>query len=186
MTPTFFETPAKFRAWLKKHHKTADELIVGFYKRSSGLPSITWSESVDEALCFGWIDGVRRSHGADAYTIRFTPRRATSIWSAINIAKVAELTKQKRMQPAGIAAFAKRMDAKSRIYVYEQKADAILEPALEDIFKARKKAWAFFQAQPPGYRRQMTSRVATAKQAETRRRRLEKLIAACDSGRRLL
>jgi len=183
--PTFFATPAAFRAWLKKNHKSAGELIVGFYKKGSGKPSITWPESVDEALCFGWIDGVRRNCGDDAYSIRFTPRRPASIWSAINIAKVAELTTQKRMQPAGLAAFAKRTDAKSRIYNYEQKEDAILEPALAGMFKAKRKAWAFFEAQPPGYRRQMIRRVATAKQPETRRRRLEMLIAACESGRRL-
>jgi uncharacterized protein YdeI (YjbR/CyaY-like superfamily) len=185
MTPTFFETPAKFRAWLKKHHKTAGELIVGFYKRGSGRPSITWPESVDEALCFGWIDGVRRSHGADAYTIRFTPRRATSVWSAINIAKVAELTRQKRMQPAGLAAFEKRSEKKSRIYSYEQTDEPLLEPALEKKFKANKRAWAFFQAQPPGYRRQMMRRVTSAAQPATRLRRLDKLIASCKSGHRL-
>jgi uncharacterized protein YdeI (YjbR/CyaY-like superfamily) len=186
MKPRFFPTPAAFRAWLQKHHQTAGELLVGFYKRDCGKPSITWPESVDEALCFGWIDGVRRNYAPDAYTIRFTPRRPTSIWSAINIAKVAALTTQKRMQPAGLAAFAKRSEAKSRIYSYEQKDDAVFEPAHEKQFKARKQAWAFFQAQPPGYRRQMTRRVTNARQPETRQRRLDKLIAACERGRRLV
>jgi len=185
MTPTFFATPARFRAWLRKNHKTAGELIVGFYKKGSGKPSITWPQSVDEALCFGWIDGIRRNCGDDAYSIRFTPRRPTSIWSAINIAKVAELTTQKRMQPAGLAAFAKRTDAKSRIYNYEQNEDAVLGAVFEKRFRAHKQAWAFFQAQPPGYRRQMTRRVMSAKQPETRQRRLDKLIASCESGQRL-
>ena len=111
MKPTFFATPAAFRAWLKKHHKTADELWVGYYRKDCGKPSITWQESVDEALCFGWIDGIRKKVSDEAYTNRFTPRRAGSNWSAINIAKVEELTKQKRMQAAGVAAFAKRTEA---------------------------------------------------------------------------
>jgi uncharacterized protein YdeI (YjbR/CyaY-like superfamily) len=185
MKPTFFQTPAALRAWFKKHHKTADELIVGFYKKDSGTPSVTWSESVDEALCFGWIDGVRRKFDDHSYSNRFTPRRSGSNWSAINIAKVAELTKRERMQPAGLAAFAKRTEAKSRIYTYEQRDAAVFEEAFEKRFKARKKAWAFFLAQAPYYRRLMTRWVGNAKQAETRQRRLDKLIAACDSGIRL-
>jgi len=186
MKPTFFPRPAAFRAWLKKHHKTAPELIVGFYKKDSGKPSITWPEAVDEALCFGWIDGVRKSVGADAYTIRLTPRRPGSNWSAINIAKVAELTKQKRMQLAGVAAFAKRTEAKSRIYSYEQIGTPPFPPALEKRFKAKKKAWDFFWRQPPGYRKQFTRWVSGAKQEETRFRRLDKLMAACESGRRFM
>jgi uncharacterized protein YdeI (YjbR/CyaY-like superfamily) len=181
--PTFFATPAAFRAWLKKHHKTADELIVGFYKKGSGKPSIDWPQSVDEALCFGWIDGIRRNVSEDAYSIRFTPRRAGSNWSAINIAKIQELTKLKRMTPAGLAAFAKRTEAKSRVYTYERHSHAF-EPATEKVFKANKDAWAFFQRQAPYYRKIMTGWVGGAKQEETRRRRLDKLIAACESGRR--
>ena len=184
MKPTFFATPAAFRAWLKKNHKTADELIVGFYKKSSGKPSIDWPQSVDEALCFGWIDGIRRSLGDDAYTIRFTPRRPGSNWSAINIARMAELTRLKRVQPAGLAAFAKRTEAKSRIYHYEQKDEPIFDPALAKIFKANKKAWAFFGALPPAYRKGETRWVHEAKQEATRLRRLDKLMAACESGRR--
>jgi uncharacterized protein YdeI (YjbR/CyaY-like superfamily) len=183
--PTFFATPAAFRAWLKKHHKTADALIVGFYKKGCGRPSIDWPQSVDEALCFGWIDGIRRSLDEDAYTIRFTPRRAGSNWSAINIAKVEELTKKKRMQPAGHAAFAKRTEAKSRIYTYERVSVEFAKP-VQKIFKANKKAWAFFQVQAPYYRKIMTGWVNGAKQEETRLRRLDKLISACESGRRLL
>ena len=116
MKPTFFKTAAEFRAWLQKHHKTKPELIVGFYRKDSGKPSITWQESVDEALCFGWIDGIRRKHSEIAYSNRFTPRRPTSNWSAINIARVAELTRLGRMTAAGLAAFAKRQERKSRIY----------------------------------------------------------------------
>jgi uncharacterized protein YdeI (YjbR/CyaY-like superfamily) len=182
--PTFFATPAAFRAWLKKNHKTADELLVGFYKKGSGKPSIDWPQSVDEALCFGWIDGVRRSLGDDAYTIRFTPRRPGSNWSAINIAKVAELTKQGRMQPAGLEAFARRSEAKSRIYSYEQKDEPVFDPALGRKFKANRKAWEFFCGLPPAYRRGETRWVHSAKHDETRWRRLDKLIAACESGRR--
>ena len=185
MKPTFFETPAKFRAWLQQHHRTADELWVGYWKKHTGRPTITWQESVDEALCFGWIDGIRKKIDDQAYTNRFTPRRAGSNWSAINIAKVELLTKQKRMAAAGVAAFARRSEAKSRIYTYEQKDVITFENAFEKAFKANKAAWAFFLAQPPYYRKLMTRWVSGAKQEETRRRRLDKLIAACKSGRRL-
>jgi len=185
MKPMFFPTPAAFRAWLKKHHKTADELWVGYYRKDGGKPTITWQESVDEALCFGWIDGIRKKVSDDAYTNRFTPRRAGSNWSAINIAKVADLTKKKRMQPAGLAAFAKRSAAKSRIYTYER-VSAEFDTVLGRKFKANKKAWAFFQIQPPYYRKLMTGWVNGAKQEETRLRRLDKLMAACESGKRFL
>ena len=186
MKPTFFPTAAAFRAWLRKHHNTADELWVGYYRKESGKPTISWSESVDEALCFGWIDGVRKKVSDEAYTNRFTPRRPGSNWSAINIAKVSVLTRQQRMQAAGLAAFAKRTEAKSRIYTYEQKATGTFEQPLEKLFKANKKAWEFFQDQPPYYRRLMSGWVNGAKQSETRRRRLDKLMAACESGRRFM
>jgi uncharacterized protein YdeI (YjbR/CyaY-like superfamily) len=182
--PTFFKTPAEFRAWLKKNHKTAQELIVGYYKKASGKPSLTWQESVDEALCFGWIDGIRRSHGEDAYTIRFTPRRKGSNWSAINITRIAELTKQKRIQPAGLAAFRHRTETKSRIYTYEQKDIPKFEPTLERLFRANKEAWAFFETLPPYYRKGETRWVNSAKQEQTKLRRLDKVIAACASRRR--
>jgi len=183
--PTFFATPAAFRAWLKKHHKVASELWVGYYRKDTGKPTITWHESVDEALCFGWIDGIRKKIDDSSYTNRFTPRRPGSNWSAINIDKVALLTKKKRMQPAGLAAFARRTDAKSRIYNYEQKdLDVRFEPALERRFKKNKKAWAFFQTLPPYYRRGEIRWVNGAKQEETRLRRLDKVMAACESGKR--
>lgn len=185
MKPTFFATPAAFRAWLRQHHQTVDELIVGFYRKDSGKPSITWPQAVDEALCFGWIDGIRRKHSDVAYSNRFTPRRPRSNWSAINIARVEELTKRKRMQPAGLAVFAKRTEAKSRIYTYEQTDEAAFDKSLERIFKANKEAWTFFQTQPPYYRRFMMRWIGHAKQEETRRRRLDKLMTACESGKRL-
>lgn len=187
MKPTFFATPAAFRAWLKKNHKTAGEIIVGYYKKESGKPTITWQESVDEALCFGWIDGIRRSHPPDAYSNRFTPRRPGSNWSAINIKRVEELTKQKRMQPAGLAAFAKRTEAKSRVYTYEQRhLTTIDDKTVERKFKANKKAWDYFQGQAPYYRKLMIGWLNMAKAEETRLRRLDKLTAACENGRRLM
>ena len=184
VAPTFFETPAAFRAWLKKHHKTANELIVGFYRKDSGRKSITWQEAVDEALCFGWIDGIRRKHNDIAYSNRFTPRRSRSSWSAINIARVVELTKQQRMTPAGLAAFEKRSEARSRIYNYEQKDVPSFDKAFEKKLKANKKAWAFFQTLPPYYRKGEIRWVQGARQEETRLRRLDKVIAACEAGRR--
>lgn len=183
--PVFFKTAAEFRAWLKKHHKTAAEVIVGYYKKSSGKQTITWQESVDEALCFGWIDGIRRKYGDDSYGNRFTPRRAGSNWSAINIARVQELTRLKRMHPAGLAAFARRTEAKSRVYTYEQKDVLPLDPAIEKKFKANKKAWDFFQGQAPYYRKLMTRWLNSAKAEETRMRRLDKLITKCAEGTRL-
>ena len=182
--PSFFETPAAFRAWLKKNHKTADELSVGYYKKSSGKPTITWPESVDEALCFGWIDGIRRSYGADAYTIRFTPRRKGSNWSAININRVGQLTKEGRMQPAGIEAFALRTEVKSRVYAYEQQDLPKFESKIEKLFKANKKAWTFFLGLPPYYRRGETRWICSAKAEETKLRRLAKVMEACEQHRR--
>lgn len=184
MKPMFFATPGAFRAWLRKHHKTAADIIVGFYRKDSGKPSISWSEAVDEALCFGWIDGIRRKHSEVAYSIRFTPRRPGSNWSAINIAKIAQLTKDGRMQAAGVAAYEKRTLVKSRIYTYEQKDIPDFPAPLARRFKANKKAWAFFCGQPPYYRKLNTRWVCSAKQEETRLRRLDNLISACESGRR--
>ena len=184
MTPLFFPTPGAFRAWLKKNHKTAGELWVGYYRKDCGKPTITWQESVDEALCFGWIDGIRKKVSDQAYTNRFTPRRAGSNWSAINIAKVEELKKQKRMQPAGLAAYAKRTEAKSRVYTYEQNDIPDFPAAIAKRFKANKKAWAFFLTLPPYYRKLETRWICSAKGEETRQRRLDKVMAACESGRR--
>ncbi|MCY7388201.1 MAG: YdeI/OmpD-associated family protein [Burkholderiales bacterium] len=161
------------------------ELIIGFHKKGTGTPSITWQASVDEALCAGWIDGVRKRIDDDTYQIRFTPRKSTSNWSAINIARVAELTSQGRMQPAGLAAFARRSEAKSGIYAYEQRDSAALSPDFEACFRKQKKAWAFFEAQPPGYRKLVTWRIISAKQEATRVKRFLELIEASKEGRRL-
>jgi uncharacterized protein YdeI (YjbR/CyaY-like superfamily) len=176
MKTLFFATPADFRAWLDKHHASEQELSVGFYKRDSGKPSITWPESVDAALCYGWIDGVRNSIDEVSYRIRFTPRKATSTWSAINVKRIAELTRLGLMRPAGLKAFAARKGDKTGIYAYEQRKNAKLPRAYEQQFRANKKAWDFFQSQPPWYRRTAAYRVISAKQEETRLRRLAMLI----------
>jgi uncharacterized protein YdeI (YjbR/CyaY-like superfamily) len=181
--PTFFATPAAFRAWLERHHETAKELLVGFYKTNSGKPSITWPQSVDEALCFGWIDGVRKSLGPDAYTIRFTPRKPKSIWSAINVDKVAQLKKLGKMRPAGLRAFAHRTAERTGVYSFERHRAAKLTPAQESALRANRKAAAFFDAQAPWYRRTVTHWVISAKREETRQRRLKLLIADSAAGR---
>jgi uncharacterized protein YdeI (YjbR/CyaY-like superfamily) len=183
--PMFFATPADFRAWLEQHHAEFGELWVGFHKRDSAKPSITWPESVDCALCFGWIDGVRKSLGKSSYMIRFTPRKSTSTWSAINISKVQELTKHGLMHAAGLAAFEKRSDRKSEIYAYEQRKAAELDSKSEKQFRANKKAWEFFQSQPPWYRRTATYWVINAKREETKQKRLATLFNDCAHGRRL-
>ena len=183
--PTFFSTAAAFRIWLKTSAAHASELIVGFHKIGCGTPSMTWQEAVDEALCVGWIDGVRKRIDDIAYQIRFTPRKSTSTWSAINIARVADLTNQGRMQPAGMAAFARRCETRSRTYAYEQASGAALLPADEARFRKYKKAWAFFDAQPPGYRKLTIWRIVSAKQEATRQKRLLQLIEASQNGRRL-
>ena len=186
MKPTFFATPADFRKWFEENHDTAAELLVGFYKKGSGKPSISWPESVDEALCFGWIDGVRRSVDAESYSIRFTPRRPRSIWSNVNTKRVAELIEQGRMQARGLEAFKARDPKRSGIYAFEQRQkDQQLEPALEAKIRKNKKAWTFFQAQPPGYRRLMSVYVMSAKKEETRLRRLARLIDDSAAGRRV-
>ena len=184
MPPTFFATPAELRRWFAENHATARELHVGFYKKDSGDPSITWPESVDEALCVGWIDGVRRRLDDRSYTVRFTPRKKGSIWSAVNVARVAVLTAENRMQPAGLAAFAARQENRSGIYSYEQR-QAHLDPAHETVFKTHPDAWTFFQSQPPGYRKLVVWKIVSAKQEATRRKRLTQLIAACARGQRL-
>lgn len=179
--PTFFTTPARFRAWLAKHHTSARELVVGFYKKSSGRPSITWPESVDEALCVGWIDGVRRSLGEHAYTIRFTPRRPTSIWSNINVARVAELERQGRMKPAGRRAFAARTPERTGVYSAERKGQK-LAPEHERALRANVDAAGFFDARPPWYQRAAIHWVVSAKRADTRARRLAQLIECSERG----
>ena len=183
MTLKFFKTPAGFRKWLEKNHASVAEQWVGFYKKNSGNPSITWPESVDQALCFGWIDGVRKNIDDVSYKIRFTPRRSSSIWSAVNIKRVEELNKQGLMKPAGLKAYEARKEHKSGIYAYEQKS-AELPPAYEKRLKQNKAAWEFFYAQPPWYRKQASWRVVSAKREETRLKRLEKLIEVSSQGRR--
>ena len=185
MKPTFFEAPAALRTWFQKHHDERTELWVGFHKKGSGKPSITWPESVDEALCFGWIDGVRKRIDDISYVIRFTPRKPSSIWSAVNVNRVAELTGLGLMQPEGFRAFEHRKEARSGIYSYEQKTAARLDDADVKRFRANKKAWEFFQAQPPGYKQLMIWRVISAKKVETRVKRLEVLIAESARGRRV-
>jgi uncharacterized protein YdeI (YjbR/CyaY-like superfamily) len=184
-SPTFFATPAQFRAWLEEHHATETELLVGFYKKGSGKPSITWPESVDEALCYGWIDGVRRSLGDDAYTIRFTPRKKRSVWSNVNIRRAGELIEAGRMRPAGLAAFEARTGERSGVYSFEQKDQerVVFTEAQARQFQADPKAWEFFQAQPPWYRRTATWWVISAKKEETRAKRLATLIADSAAGR---
>lgn len=185
LSPHFFATPQAFRAWLEAHASTAAQVLVGFYKVDTGRPSMRWSESVDEALCFGWIDGVRKRIDDASYSIRFTPRKPTSIWSAINIAKFEQLQAQGRMTPAGAAAFAHRQAAKSAIYSYEQDSVAELSAAELRAFRRNKTAWTYFEAAPPGYRKQMLHRIISAKRAETRAARLAKLVDACAAGQRL-
>jgi uncharacterized protein YdeI (YjbR/CyaY-like superfamily) len=179
--PTFFANQSDFRNWLQKNHKTKTELLVGFYKVGSGKPSMTWSQSVDEALCFGWIDGVRKSIDKESYQIRFSQRKSTSIWSAINIQKIEELTKKGLMQPAGLASFEKRTKSNSKIYSYE-KDNVELTPDFKKQFKAKKKAWEYFQSLAPSYRKVSTHWVMSAKQEMTRIKRLNQLISDSEAG----
>ena len=167
MKPRFFQTSADFRAWLEENHSTATELWVGFHKRSSGNLSITWPESVDQALCFGWIDGIRKRVDETSYQIRFTPRRRGSIWSAININRATELVRQKQMRPAGIKAFRARIENKSGIYSYEQRKSDLSEP-YADVLKKNKAAWNFFRTQPPSYRKMICWWILSAKREQTR------------------
>jgi uncharacterized protein YdeI (YjbR/CyaY-like superfamily) len=180
--PKFFKTAADFRQWLALNHASRTEIWVGYYKKDSGKPSITYSESVDQALCFGWIDGVRYSIDDLSYKIRFTPRKHTSIWSAVNIRKVAELTKLDLMQPAGVKAFSLRTEERSEIYAFERKRRQELDPAYAKKLAANKKAKAFFDAQIPSYRRVIIHWVMSAKQEETRQRRLDLLIESSEKG----
>lgn len=175
MKISYFKSPSNLRKWLEEHHAAAQELWVGFYKKDSGRPSITWPESVDEALCFGWIDGLRKSVDARRYTIRFSPRKATSIWSVVNIRHAERLIEQGRMRPAGLKAYQARRENKLGIYSYEQRRDRLEEP-YEGLLKKNKAAWEFFQAQPPSYRKAAGWFVVSAKKEETRLQRLEKLI----------
>ena len=183
MKPIFFATAGELRGWLEANHATARELLVGFYKRGSGKPSITWQQLVDEELCFGWIDGIRKGIDDVSYANRITPRTPRSTWSAINIARAHELIKLGRMQPAGLNAFERRTVERSAIYSYEQRKTARLDPAAERSFRGNRKAWTFFEAQPPSYRRAATWWVISAKREETRQRRLATLIRDSQNGR---
>lgn len=184
MKPVFFSDPLKFREWLKKNHDKKTELLVGFYKVTSGKKSITWPQSVDEALCYGWIDGIRKSIDEESYTIRFTPRKPGSNWSAVNIKKIGELTEKGLMQPSGQEAFKRRKEEKSAIYTYE-KQPVELDKAFEKKFKANKAAWAYFQSKPPYYRKTAIGWVMQAKQEATRLRRLEMLINDSQAQRKI-
>jgi uncharacterized protein YdeI (YjbR/CyaY-like superfamily) len=185
MQPTFFETPDGFRRWLEAHHDSEPELWVGFHRKGSGRPSLTWPESVDEALCYGWIDGLRRSLDAQSYAIRFTPRRSGSTWSNVNVRRAEELIRDGRMRPAGLRAFEARDPERSGTYSFEQRAAATLGPEAEARFRAEPEAWRYFEAQPPGYRRTAIWWVVSAKQEATRERRLRTLIEDSAAGRRI-
>jgi uncharacterized protein YdeI (YjbR/CyaY-like superfamily) len=184
MKPTFFDSSADFRDWLESHHAIATELWVGFHKKKSGKPSMTWPESVDQALCFGWIDGIRKSIDEASYVIRFSPRKPTSIWSAVNIRRAAELAAEGLMRPSGIKAYELRKENRSGIYSYEQRSHVLPEP-YEKILKENKLAWDFFQSQPPSYRKLAVWWVVSAKKEETRLRRLDKLIQLSVQRKRL-
>jgi uncharacterized protein YdeI (YjbR/CyaY-like superfamily) len=182
MEARFFASPEEWHAWLEEHHDTEAEVLVGYWKRGTGRPSLTWPESVDEALCFGWIDGVRRRIDDERYCIRFTPRRPRSRWSDVNVARVAELEREGRMRPAGRAAFAARTEEGT--YSYErQQREAALDDARERRLRADAAAWAYFSAQPPGYRRAVVHWVMSAKREETRDRRLAQLVECSAQGR---
>ena len=183
--PKFFATPELFRAWLDAHHEHETECLVGFYKKESGRPSITWPESVDEALSFGWIDGKRQRIDEVSYTIRFTPRKASSNWSAVNVKRMAVLIAEGRVRPRGMAAFEKRAAEKTGIYSYENRKSAKLDPEAEREFRRNTKAWAYFESEAPSYRQVAIWWVITAKRDETRRSRLATLIADSARGLRI-
>lgn len=181
--PRFFRRPAEFRKWLLANHDKKSELLVGLHKRDSGHESITWPESVAEALCFGWIDGVRNSIDDWSYSIRFTPRKASSIWSSVNSKKMEELIAAGLVHPAGMRAFEQRRETKSAIYAYENRSSAVLDTESERKFRRHRGAWRFFESCPPWYRRTTIWRVVSAKRPETRAKRLAELIACCAEGK---
>ena len=183
MTAIYFASPAEFRAWLEQHHERETEVWVGYWKRATGKPSLSWSQAVDEALCFGWIDGVLRRVDGERHMQRFTPRKQASNWSAVNVAKVEQLRAEGRMRPAGEAAFARRRDDKTGVYSHEQREHPELAPAEQARFEADAAAWAYFSARTKSYRRQATWWVISAKRPETRERRLSTLIADSAAGR---
>ncbi len=184
MQPKFFSSPGKFREWLERNHDSATEQLMGFHKKSSGKKSITYAEALDEALCFGWIDGVRKNLNETSYTIRFTPRKPTSIWSNVNVKHVARLQKEGRMHRAGLEAYERCVPQRTGIYSFEN-APRELPPEYEKTFRQNKAAWKFFQEQPPGYKRLMVFRTVSAKKAETRLRRLKQLIESSEKSERM-
>lgn len=185
MSPVFFSTQNDFRTWLENNHTSETELVVGFYKVNSGKPSMTWSESVDQALCFGWIDGVRKTFDEDSYSIRFTPRKKTSIWSTINIKKMEVLIASGLMTDAGLKAFSFRKESRSNIYSHE-KAPEVLSSDFEEQFKENAIAWEFFEKQAPSYKKVMIHWIMTAKQEKTRLSRLEKTIRTSAKQKRMM
>jgi uncharacterized protein YdeI (YjbR/CyaY-like superfamily) len=178
----YFKTPADLRSWFEKNHALQREQWIGYYKKDSGRPSITWPESVDQALCFGWIDGVRKSVDDKRYTIRFTPRRTTSIWSAININRVKELKKLGLMKKEGLKLFEQRDGKKSNRYSFEQRKNPVLPVSYKNTFISNKNAWTFFSSQPPWYRKASVWWIISAKQEKTKLQRLERLIQDCENG----
>jgi len=183
--PIYFDSPAAFRDWLEQNHAGETEVLVGFWKAATGRPSLTWSESVDEALCYGWIDGVRRRVDDERFSIRFTPRQARSKWSLVNVRKVAELTAQGRMRPAGVAAFEARREQDTGVYSFESSRAAELDAAAEARFRSEPQAWEWFERQAPSYRRAALHWVTSAKRPETRERRLDLLIVDSKAGLRV-
>lgn len=181
--PLFFATPTDWRAWLDRNHDTATEVIVGFHRVGSGLPSITWPEAVDQALCFGWIDSIRRRIDETRYSNRFTPRRPGSNWSAVNVARVAELTAQGLMREAGLRAFAERREDRTAVYAHEQEGELSLPQEFASPLEADALAWEYFQTRPPWYRRNAIRWVMDAKREDTRARRMAQLIADSAAGR---
>lgn len=184
LKPVFFASPAELRSWLENNHATATGLLLGLYRKESGKGGITYPEALDEALCFGWIDGIRKRFDESSYTVCFTPRRPASIWSAVNTKRVGELMKLGRMHPVGQKVFDERDQKRSNLYSYER-ATCKLDGAYEKKFRANKKAWEFYQAQPPGYRRTSAWWVISAKREETRLRRLAQLVEDSAKGRRI-
>jgi uncharacterized protein YdeI (YjbR/CyaY-like superfamily) len=183
--PIFFATPVLFRAWLQKNHQTQLQQWVGFHRKDSGRPSISWPESVDQALCFGWIDGLRKTVNAQSYKIRFTPRRSTSNWSALNIRRMEELMKEGQVQPAGAKAFAHRSEKKSNVYAYENRCSAVLSQSAERQFRSNRSAWNWFSKQTPSYRQTAIWWVVSAKRIETQEKRLATLIADSKAKRKI-
>lgn len=184
MTPEFFPSPAAFRRWLHAHHGNETELWVGYHKVATGRPSMSWSESVDEALCYGWIDGLRKSIDADGYMIRFTPRKPTSIWSDVNTKKMELLIAAKRMRPAGLRAYEARTAKRAGVYAFESKAQGLNDTELA-AFRKKTQAWKFFESQPQGYRRTAAHWVGSAKRPETRAKRFATLVADSAAGLRI-